>query len=116
SFRIEFYQEAVVDGMLIHSTNEDSSRITHPALVKGLLDNCVTLNSLFEIKSLSMKEHMNENGLNLGLKQDVSYFLLVDFRQSAVNLELHPMDSLRSIHSDRGETQCCYFQLFPKIT
>ena len=114
SFRIEFYQEAVVDGMLIHSTNEDSSRITHPAFFKGLLDNCVTLNSLFEIKSLSVKDQ-TENGLNLGLKQDVSYFLVVDFRQAAVNLELHPMDTFRSIHSDRGETQCCYFQLFPKI-
>ncbi|HLT21976.1 MAG TPA: hypothetical protein VKZ84_00965 [Bacteriovoracaceae bacterium] len=114
SFRIEFYQEAVVDGMLIHSTNEDSSRITHPAFFKGLLDNCTTLNNLFEIKSLSIKDQA-ESGLNLGLKQDVSYFLVVDFRQPAVNLELHPMDTFRSIHSDRGETQCCYFQLFPKI-
>lgn len=116
TFRIEFYQEALVDGMLIHSTNEDSSRITHPAFFKGLLDNCTTLNNLFEIKSLSIKDHQNDISLNLGLKQDVSYFLVVDFRQPAVNLELHPMDTFRSIHSDRGETQCCYFQLFPKIT
>jgi len=114
SFRIEFYQEAIVDGMLIHSTNEDSSRITHPAFFKGLLDNCTTLNTLFEIKSLSIKDQP-ETGLNLGLKQDISYFLVVDFRQGNVNLELHPMDTFRSIHSDRGETQCCYFQLLPKI-
>lgn len=115
SFRIEFFQEAVVNGQLIHSTNEDSSRITHPAFFKGLMDSCVTLDSLFEIKALTreMDKH-NDHGLNLGLKKDISYFLVVDFRSSAVNLELHPMDTFRSIFSDYGQTQCSYFQLLPK--
>jgi hypothetical protein len=117
SFRIEFFQDAVVNGMLIHSANEDSSRITHPAFFKGLLDNCMTMDSLFEIKALNNDEKFNqrESILNLGLKKDISYFLMVDFRSSAVNLELHPMDTFRSIYSDNGQTQCCYFQLLPKF-
>ncbi len=117
SFRVEYYQEAVVNGMLINSTSEDSSRITHPTYFKGLLDNCVPLDTLFEIKSLSINEKFNarDNSLNLGLKRDFSYFLAVDFRSNEVNIELHPMDTFRSIHSDYGETLVCYFQLHPKI-
>ncbi len=117
SFRIEFIQEAVVNGMLIHSTNEDVSRITHPAFFKGLLDNCTTLDKLFEIKPLSLESQssFNEHKLNIGLKRDLSYFLVVDFRSESVNLELHPLDTFRSILSDYGQTQCSYFQLLPKI-
>jgi hypothetical protein len=117
SFRLEYYQEAMVNGMLIHSTNEDSSRITHPAFFKSLLNSCLTLETLFEIKSLSLNEKYNhkENSLNIGLKKDHSYFLVVDFRGSEVNLELHPIDTFRSIHSDYGETLCSYFELHPKL-
>ncbi len=117
SFRLECFQEAVVNGMLIHSTNEDSSRITHPNFFKGLLQSCVPLDTLFEIKSLSVNTKLNqkENALNLGLKRDSSYFLVVDFRSPEVLLELHPIDTFRSIHSDYGETLCSYFELHPKI-
>lgn len=116
SFRVEFYQEAVVNGMLIHSASEDQSRITHPSYFKGLLASCVPLDTIFEIKTLHPHDKQNgDNGLNLGLKRDVSYFLVVDFRNSDVNLELHPMDTFRSIYSDYGATQCSYFQLLPKI-
>lgn len=64
-----------------------------------------SLETLFEIKSLSLNEKFipNENGLNLGLKKDQSYFLVVDFRRNEVVLELHPIDTFRSIHSDYGE-------------
>lgn len=117
SFRLEYYQEALVNGMLIHSTNEDSSRITHPSFFKGLLESCVPLETLFEIKSLSLNDKFSqkENSLNLGLKRDISYFLVVDFRNPEVKLELHPMDTFRSIHSDYGETLCSYFELLPKL-
>lgn len=117
SFRLEYYQEALVNGMLIHSTNEDSSRITHPTFFKNLMNSCVPLDTLFEIKSISFNEKFNhkDNSLNLGLTRDHSYFVVVDFRRSEVSLELHPMDTLRSIHSDYGETLCNYFELHPKL-
>ncbi len=116
SFRVEFFQEAVVNGMLIHSTNEDSNQITHPAYFKGLLDNCVPLATLFDIRALDIAERTSrENIMNLGLEKDLSYFLVVDFRGGQVNLELHPMATLRSIHSEYGQTLCSYFQLQPNI-
>jgi hypothetical protein len=116
SFRLEYYQEALVNSMLIHSTNEDSSRITHPTFFKNLLNSCIPLDTLFEIKSFSRNEKnsYNEN-LNIGLQKDQSYFLVVDFRKDEVALELHPMDTFRSIHSDYGETLCTYFELQPKL-
>lgn len=115
SFRLEFYQEAIVGGMLIHSASEDSSRITHPAYFKSLLSNCVPLESLFDIRNLGGEEPQIDTGLNLGLRKDVSYFLVVDFRRPEVQLELHPMDTYRSILSEYGQTLCSYFQLTPKI-
>ncbi len=115
SFRLEFYQEAVVNGMLIHSASEDSSRITHPSYFKSLLANCVPLDTIFEIKALHPDNQQKDYGLNLGLKRDQTYFLVVDFRKNDVNLELHPMDTFRSIYSDYGATLCSYFQLHPKF-
>lgn len=118
SFRIEFYQEAIVKGMLIHSTSEDSSRITHPSYFKSLLGSCVPMDTVFEIRSLEAEDrNLNkDNSLNLGLKRDLSYFLVVDFRNIDVQIELHPMDTFRSIYSDYGATLCSYFQLIPKIS
>jgi hypothetical protein len=117
SFRIEFFQEAVSGGMLIHSASDDSSRITHPSYFKSLLDSCMPLNTFFEIRSISSGEKLqNESALNLGLKRDPSYFLVVDFRGPEVNLEMHPADTFRSIYSDYGESLCSYFQLTPKLS
>lgn len=116
TFRIEFFQEAVVNGMLIHSTSEDAKNITHPSYFKSLLANCVPLDTIFEIRSLESEEkESGGKGLNLGLKKDISYFLVVDFRNGPANLELHPMDTFRSIHSDYGQTLCSYFQILPKL-
>jgi hypothetical protein len=116
TFRLEFFQEAVVNGMLIHSASEDSGRITHPTYFKSLLENCVPLETLFDIRSMSHEESATKfNGLNLGLKKDLSYFLVVDFRHSEVNLELHPMDTYRSIYSEYGQTLCSYFELQPRL-
>lgn len=116
NFRIEFYQEAIVNGMFIHSANEDSSRITHPSYFKSLLGSCIPLDTIYEIKSINGNQlNPRDFGLNLGLKNDISYFIVVDFRHGEPKLELHPMDTYRSIHSDYGETLCSYFQLLPKV-
>ncbi len=114
-FKLEFFQEAIINGMLIHSTSEDSSRITHPSYFKSLLANCVPLETIFEIRALSSQEKYSSSELNLGLRKDVAYFVVVDFRQGDAKIELHPMDTFRSIHSDYGESLCSYFQLLPKI-
>lgn len=117
SFRIEFYQDAIVNGMLINSTTEDTSRITHPSFFKSLMNNCVPFETLFDFQTLTTEtlKSFQENALNIGLTKDHNYFLLIDFRSKEVKIELHPIDTFRSLHSDRGETLCSYFELHPKI-
>lgn len=118
SFRVEYYQEALVNGMLIHSASEDASRITHPTFFKSLLNSCVPMDTLYEARTLNLSDKyaQKENTLNLGLKSDTSSFMVIDFRGPEVNVELHPMDTFRSIHSDYGETLCSYFELHPKLS
>lgn len=117
NFRLEYFQEAIVKGMVIHSTNEDSSRITHPSFFKSLLNSCSPLEAFFDIKPLTLDENSrHDSGLDLNLKKDLSYFLVVDFRNHEVKLELHPIDTFRSILSDYGQTLCSYFQLQPRIS
>jgi hypothetical protein len=113
SFRVEFYQEAISHGMLIHSASEDSTRITHPAYFRSLLQNCVPLESLFDIRAISNES--TKDSLSLTLDKDQRYFVLVDFRAKEPELSLHPMDTYRSILGDRGQTQCFYFELTPKL-
>lgn len=113
SFRVEFYQEAISHGMLIHSASEDSTRITHPAYFRSLLQNCVPLEGLFDIKAITSES--NKDSLSLNLDKDQRYFVLVDFRAKEPELSLHPMDTYRSILGDFGQTQCFYFELTPKL-
>lgn len=117
SFEIEYFQEAIVGGMLIHSASDDQSRITHPAYFRQLLDNCVPLESLFELRSITASEKPDfaDHSMNLRLSRDTSYFVVVDFRQGPPRMELHPMETFRSIYSDYGQSLCSYFQLTPKL-
>ncbi len=115
--RVEFFQEAIVNGMLINSTNEDASHITHPSFFKGLMDSCIPLETVFDIKPLTLEDRQDfTSGLNLGLKQDLSYFLVVSFKTDEPKLELHPMNTFRSVYNDYGAGLCSYFSLTPKLS
>lgn len=114
--RVEFFQEAIVNGMLINSTNEDASHITHPNFFKSLMDSCIPLETVFDIKPLTIEDRQEVGpSFNLGLKQDLSYFLVVNFKTEQVQLELHPMTTFRSVYNDYGAAQCSYFSLTPKL-
>ena len=114
--RVEFFQEAIVNGMLIHSTNDDASHITHPNFFKSLMDSCIPLESIFDIKPVELEDkHDFTSGLNLGLKQDLSYFLVVNLKGEQPALELHPMTTFRSVYNDYGASLCSYFSLTPRL-
>lgn len=114
NIKLDFYQEAIINGMMIHSATEDSSRITHPSYFKSLLSNCVTLDTLYEVKNLSHKKSFHHS-FNLGLNKDYGYFLVVDFREQDVSLEIFPMEAFESVYSEYGATLCSYFHISPKI-
>lgn len=116
--KLEFYQDAIINGHLIHSANEDTARITHPRFFKELMDSCLSMDSVFDLKSINPSKYLEtdmQHDLNLKLTRDISYFMMVDFREvSEVKLTLHPIESLRSVYNHSGSAQCYYFMLNPK--
>lgn len=112
-FRLEFFQDALINGHLIHSAHEDQTRVTHPRFFKNLLSTSVPLDSVFDLRQIDPEEWSSpgSNGLGIGpLRCGGATFLVVDFRDPAgVTAELFPADTFRSVYYERGASQCHYF-------
>lgn len=116
-FRLEFFQDALIDGHLIHSAHEDQSRITHPRFFKSLLETSVPLDSVFDLRQIDPEEWSTPGsmGNSLGLRREGATFLVVDFRDPmGVQAELFPADTFRSVYYERGGSQCHYFLVAPR--
>lgn len=110
--RLEFFQDALIDGHLIHSAHEDQTRITHPRFFKNLLGTSVPLDSVFDLRQIDPEEWIapGSAGLGMGLRREGATFLVVDFRDPAgVQAELFPADTFRSVYYERGASLCHYF-------
>jgi hypothetical protein len=113
--RLEFFQDALLDGTLIHSAHEDQSRITHPRFFRSLLSTCVPLSSVFDLIPIEPEEWSAPGALGLGLRRESSTFIVVDFRNvQGVKAELFPAETFRSVYYDRGASQCHYFHVAPR--
>lgn len=114
-FRLEFFQDALMDGHLMHSMSEDQSRVTHPRFFKALINGCVALDSVFDLRQINPEDWQTVTNLGLGLRRDGATFLMVDFRNPGdVRLTLHPVSTLRSIYFENGSSLCQYFLIAPK--
>lgn len=113
--RLEFFQDALLDGNLIHSAHEDQTRITHPRFFRNLLSTCVPLSSVFDLLAIEPEEWSAPGALGLGLRREGTTFIVVDFRDvQGVKAELFPADTFRSVYYERGASQCHYFQVAPR--
>lgn len=116
--RLEFFQDALIDGHLIHSAHEDQSRITHPRFFHNLLSTSVPLDSVFDLRQINPEEWSapGAQGLGLAQRREGATFLVVDFRDaSGVQAELFPTDTFRSVYYDRGASLCHYFLVAPRL-
>ncbi len=114
-FRVEFFQEALLDGHLIHAAHEDQSRITHPRFFKSLMDNSVPLDSVFELRTIEPSEWSAPAGMGLGLRREGATFIVIDLRDPArARAELLPAETFRAVYYDRGAAQCHYFAVAPR--
>jgi hypothetical protein len=114
-FRLEFFQDALMNGHLIHSTNEDQSRVTHPRYFKALMAGCVPLDTVFELRPMHPEEWQTPNSMGLGLRRDGATFLMVDLRdQGNTRLTLHPVSTFRAVYYENGSSHCQYFLIAPK--
>lgn len=113
--RLEFFQEAIIDGHLIHSSSEDQNRVTHPSFFKALMSSCVPLESAFDLRPMNPEEWQANHSMNLGLKLDGATFLMVDCRQKGqTRLSLHPITTIRAIYYEYGSSLCHYFLISSK--
>lgn len=115
--RLEFYQDAIIGGQLIHSSTKDSSNITHPGFFKQLMGMCQPLSDLFEFESINFensKGNDNDNTLfelNNGFERECAeYVFIVDQRsKNEVNLEIINTNLLEAKSYEYGHRLCSYF-------
>ena len=122
-FTFEFYQDAMIDGHLINTTNTDTSKVTHPNFFKNLVHSCYPLSYFFQIEHISTEKErprpfysQNLLGIHLGPEDKYSHILILDYRTRAFPcLEFISSDSLKSKMNQYGHAGCSYFGLIPKI-
>ena len=116
-FRMEFFQDAIVDGRLIHSSSKDSSKITHPHFFNNLMRACHPFDFYFDVKNIHLddEKYYDETSSFLVEKQSRSpYVLIVDQRNKNTVLEIIHEQSLEAKVYSHGRTQCSYFEIYPK--
>ena len=119
--RFEFFQDAIVDGRLMHSSSKDSSKITHPHFFKSLMRSYLPLDYFFDVQNIDNenKEDLDEPPLfPLGDFDHFSsypYVLIVDKRlNNNPKLEIISQRALEAKSYEYGHTQCYYFGIRPK--
>lgn len=116
-----FHQDALFEGKLLTSTNEDNSHITHPAFFKKLTGGCVPLDQFFLLEALDDNTvHSNAHQDFLGLlfkpRQHHPYVLVVDTRDpQQVELELISSEAYKAKREQYGNAYFHYYGLMPKM-
>ncbi len=120
-FELEFFQDAIVDGRLIHSTNKDSSKITHPMFFNGLMKSCYPLDYYFDIQNVQFNDHYDSHHSMLNLSVDnykthAPFIAIVDARakDKTVNIEIINYQALEATAYEYGHSMCSYFEITPK--
>ncbi len=121
-FRLEFYQDAIVNGQLIHSTSKDSSKVTHPLFFKKLMGLCNSLDYFFDIQSIDFNENnynKEENSLfhfsHSFQREKSPYTIIVDQRnRESTQIEFISTSALEAKAYDYGHALCSYFYAYPK--
>lgn len=122
-FRLEFNQDAIVDGQLIHSSSKDSNKITHPLFFKKLMNLCNSLEFFFDIQNVEFNEqnyNYNEDSsffaLNTNFQREKSpYTIIVDQRlKNDIKIEIISTNLLESKAYEYGHALCSYYYAYPK--
>jgi len=118
--KFEFFQDAIVNGRLIHSSSKDANKITHPQFFNNLLKNCMPLDFFFDIQNIDFNnsyrdedplfEYSHANSANLA-----PFVIIVDQRRKEkVRLEIILSSSLEVKSYEYGHSMCFYFGAYPK--
>ena len=120
-FNLEFYQDAIVNGQLIHSSSKDSNKVTHPIFFQKLIKVCNSLDYFFEIQNIDFDQELYEEENSLfnfsqSFKREESPFtIIVDQRvKEDIKLEIIQTSSLELKAYEYGHALCTYFHAYSK--
>lgn len=120
-FELEFFQDAIVDGRLIHSSSKDSSQITHPQFFNGLMKSCQTFDYFFDIQNADLNRSEQAVDPIFAFTDVVSkdlapFVAIVDGRakDNSVKIEIINSQALESKAYEYGHSVCHYFEITPK--
>lgn len=119
---LEFFQDAILDGKLVHSATNDTGLITYPNFFKRLTQSCVGLETFFVIESLSQGSETQSNEMTdhlLGVKirqgDRFPFLLIANFSNPEnVVLEIIRNDAYQAKVEKYGVAFYQYFGLLPK--
>ncbi len=118
--KLEFFQDAIVNGQFIHSSKKDSGIVTHPHFFKNLMGMCEPLDFFFDIQNVNFDENDitpdSFFDFSNSFKRDQSpYTLVIDKREKDLTkLEVISTNSLEAKAYEYGHTLCSYFYAYPK--
>ena len=120
-FELEFFQDAIVDGRLIHSSSKDSGQITHPQFFNGLMKSCRTFDFYFDIQNVDLNDSNEALDpifafTDIGSKDHAPFIAIVDGRakDNSVKIEIINSKALEAKAYDYGHSVCHYFEITPK--
>jgi hypothetical protein len=121
NFQLEFFQDAIVDGRLINSTNKDSSKITHPQFFNNLMKSCHPFDFYFDIQNINLGHdyHSKDHNLSLSVENSTAYspfIAIVDARakDKSVKIKIINSQALEATVYEYGQSMCSYFEINPK--
>jgi len=120
----EFHHDAILNGKLLHSSSQDTSKITHPSFFKNLTKFCTPLDNFFMIESLNPGNRQDkaepDYTLELlgyrGRHEDKFPFILIADHSNPdkIDLEIIPSSSYKAKVEEYGYACFHYFGLIPK--
>lgn len=120
NINFEFFQDVIIDGQMIHSSSQDSNKITHPRFFKNITNRCITFNKIFEVTPV--KDELNQFGQDSLLRSENAgkRVLVVDQRtRDFTNIEIIDRKMLASKIDQYGKSLCHFFYIegkFPFIS
>jgi hypothetical protein len=120
----EFHQDAILSGKMLHSSSQDTSKVTHPVFFKNLTKNCITFDDFFYIESLNSNSKLEKSekdftlellGLKVRHEDKFPFILIIDHSNpNKLDLEIIPSSSYKAKVEEYGRACFHYFGLKPK--
>ncbi len=119
----DFHQDAILDGLLLSSTSNDSSNITHPNFFKNLTTSCTPFDTFFQIETLSSEYNSGRKnrvtsellGITIRNEERFPLLLIVNYTNPKnIILELTSSDVYQAKLEQYGMAYFQYFGLIPK--